>query len=148
MAAMLPIYTVNTIDGKERAIFDDSNWKIGPTYDEDVKAPTVDPGTDFLKDIPMVPVAPPTVEDIFDDAKTLRENKLHTLMLRLETVDILESLAQSHNKTPNSIAFLLQSNEYLHTFAQLVEEDLITLVDGELVLTDLCYRLMDAVAEL
>jgi len=148
MAALSSLNTISTIDGKYGEAFNDLDWKTDSTYDQDVKEPTIDPGIDFLNDISMTPVEPPTVEDVFDDAKTLRENKLHALMLRLETVDIVESIERSSSKEPNIMEFLLRSREHLHTFAQLVEQDLISLENGNLVLTALCYQLMDVVPDL
>lgn len=90
-----------------------------------------------------------SLEDVISQHVTFRENKLYALFLRPETADLLEaaSIDDEVRRKSEISSLMFKSNEHLHTFAELVTEDLIKLADGHIVLTPLCQRMIATLAE-
>jgi hypothetical protein len=90
-----------------------------------------------------------TIDDIVEHHIKLRENKLHALLLRPETTDFFEAITLEDDQLRKSAisAMIFQSNEHFHTFAELVTEDLVKLVDNNVIVTPLCERMLTTLAE-
>lgn len=87
-----------------------------------------------------------SINDLANKKGAERLNKLITVLIRNETIDFLNILTERQNA--NNIFNLIQkSNNYLHTFADLVSEDLISLEDNKFILTDLGRKLIKNITE-
>lgn len=75
------------------------------------------------------------------DFPTSRANRITAILLREETLDILNAVEQ-HNT-----AFLFSSYAIVHTFADLISEDLIILKDGQLSIAPLAVRFIEQIGK-
>ncbi len=90
-----------------------------------------------------------SLNDIVRHQATFRENKLYELLLRPESVDFFEAVSiEDEVQSKSEISSLMfKSNKHLHTFAELVTEDLIKFAEGHVTLTPLCQRMISTLAE-
>ena len=90
-----------------------------------------------------------SLEELFNKAYEARERKIHTILLRTETLDLIESLSQEGIIDTRQALWsvLFQSQKHLHAFADLIQEDLITLSDGTIVLTEICERFLKTLTD-
>ena len=90
-----------------------------------------------------------SLDDIIQQQFKFRENKLYELLIRSESTDFLEAISiEDEGKSKSEISSLIfKSDKHLHTFAELVTEDLIKFAEGRMALTPLCQRMITAFAE-
>jgi hypothetical protein len=80
-----------------------------------------------------------------------RTDRIAAILLRPQTLELIEALERQNSSGMDAaviLGFLLDSQANLHTFADLVSEDLVSISNRRLVLTPLAERLIEQVARL
>lgn len=90
-----------------------------------------------------------SMEKIVSKSIRLRRNKLLEIFLRPESVELLETISQNENpnRFKNFHELSLKSKCFFHAMADLISEDLLTLENGEIILTELCKRIIAEIIE-
>lgn len=86
------------------------------------------------------------IDELIYEQEYKRNIDIIRLLIKQETIDILDILTENNNinKLNNIIC---KSTNYLHTFAELISEDLICLENNKIVMTTLCHKMANAIAE-
>ncbi len=146
-AATLPV----TLSAQESDVLGNYKRKLQTRYEQRKEDLTYDSphiGQEEYLPPEVEPGMYPSLEEVLNRAITLRENKLYSLIIRPETIELLEEIPEKLQSQLYPICpIIFRSNNHLHTFAELVNEDLIALVDGKIVPTPLCKRIMNTVIE-